>query len=81
MFAEVVEQTNEVNDAKYGSYNGGYPGRGGGNYYYGGRYPGRGRGRGNGGRHGRGYCPCGCCDRCCAYAGAVSVKTEHNTRN
>ncbi|XP_061360696.1 cold and drought-regulated protein CORA-like [Gastrolobium bilobum] len=68
--AEVVKETNEVGDAKYGGYpgggnpgyggggnpgyGGGYPGRGGGNPGYGGGYPGR-------GGHGGGYCRHGCC--------------------
>ena len=87
---------NGVDDAKYGGYNGGYPGysggggRGGG-YPGGGRrggdYPGGGRGRGRG----RGRCYYGCCRwsdygreclRCCSYAGeAVEAQTEAKPHN
>lgn len=70
MFAEADDQTNELNDAKYGSYGGGYPGRGGGGNYGGGYprnrggYPGnRGGNYGGGypGNRGGNYCRYGCC--------------------
>jgi len=73
VFAEVDDQTNELNDAKYGSYGGGYPGRGG-NYgggypgnrggNYGGGYPGNRGGNYGGGyprNRGGNYCRYGCC--------------------
>ncbi|RZC75826.1 hypothetical protein C5167_000064 [Papaver somniferum] len=63
-------ENNELQDAKYGGNQGGYPGNGG--YQGGGGYPGNGGGggRGGGGRRGGAYrCRHGCCDRGGYYRG------------
>ena len=55
MFAEVVGKTNEVNDAKYGGYGGGYNNGGGYNHGGGGYNNGGGYNHGGGGYNGGGY--------------------------
>jgi hypothetical protein len=75
MFAEVVEKTNEVNDAKYGGYH-----NGGGNYHNGGgHYYGGGSHGGGGSHHGGGGCHHYCHGHCCSYAEFVSVQAEEKT--
>jgi len=71
MSAEVVEKTNEVNDAKYG---------GGGNYHNGGgHYYGGGSHGGGGSHHGGGGCHHYCHGHCCSYAEFIAVQAEEKT--
>ncbi|KAA8524780.1 hypothetical protein F0562_011203 [Nyssa sinensis] len=78
-----AEESNGIDNTKYGGY-GGYPGGG-----YGG-YPGGGYGGGRGG-YGGGHCRHSCCrrsdhgrgcSRCCSYAGeAMDAETETKPHN
>ncbi|XP_030539739.1 cold and drought-regulated protein CORA-like [Rhodamnia argentea] len=93
---ELSTETNDVNDAKYGGYGGGYPGGGGGGYHGGGGGGGYHGGGGGGGYHGGGggggHCRYGCCGgrggyygggcRCCTYAGeAAETKPGEKPQN
>ncbi|KAA8524782.1 hypothetical protein F0562_011205 [Nyssa sinensis] len=85
-----AEESNGIDNAKYGGY-GGYPGGGNGGYP-GGGYGGNGGGYGGGrGGYGGGYCRYSCCrrsyngrgcSRCCSYAGeAMDAETETKPHN